>query len=124
MDYVPKYIAVRSSATLEDSKIDAWAGQLESYLYSTRESLLGDIQKCWASLYSPRALFYRVERKLNRRQVSVAVVVQEMIDSEGYLTINWHCTNPGGGNLIDASNSGITYDVNLIDNYFDTQING
>jgi len=77
-----KYVAVRSSATAEDSKIDAWAGQLESYLYVTRNNLLEHIQKCWASLYTPRALFYRVERKLKRKQVSVAVVIQKMINSE------------------------------------------
>ncbi len=77
-----KYVAVRSSATAEDSKIDAWAGQLESYLYITRANLLKYIQKCWASLYTPRALFYRVERKLQKKQVSVAVVIQKMINSE------------------------------------------
>ena len=75
-------VAVRSSATAEDSKIDAWAGQLESYLYVTKDNLLESIQKCWASLYTPRALFYRVERKLDRKQISVAVVVQKMINSE------------------------------------------
>ena len=77
-----KYIAVRSSATAEDSKIDAWAGQLESYLYVTRKNLLESVQKCWASLYTPRALFYRVERKMRRKHVSVAVVVQKMVNSE------------------------------------------
>lgn len=77
-----EYVAVRSSATAEDSKIDAWAGQLESYLYVTKDNLLKSIQKCWASLYTPRALFYRVERGLNRKQISVAVVVQKMVNSE------------------------------------------
>tara|TARA_Y100000310_G_C20655938_1_gene801959 strand:+ start:283 stop:1221 length:939 start_codon:yes stop_codon:yes gene_type:complete len=77
-----KHVAVRSSATAEDSEIDAWAGQLESYLYITKENVLENIQKCWASLYTPRALFYRVERKLHREQVSVAVVVQKMVNSE------------------------------------------
>lgn len=75
-------VAVRSSATAEDSKIDAWAGQLESYLYVIKDNLLENIQKCWASLYTPRALFYRVERGLDRKQVSVAVVVQKMVNSE------------------------------------------
>jgi pyruvate,water dikinase len=77
-----KHVAVRSSATAEDSKIDAWAGQLESYLYVTRKNLLESVQKCWASLYTPRALFYRVERKMRRKHVSVAVVVQKMVNSE------------------------------------------
>ncbi len=77
-----KYVAVRSSATAEDSKIDAWAGQLETYLNTISQNLIANIKKCWASLYSPRALFYRVKRGLKRKQVSVAVVVQEMVQSE------------------------------------------
>lgn len=77
-----KNVAVRSSATAEDSKIDAWAGQLESYLYVTRKNLLQSVQKCWTSLYTPRALFYRIERKMKRKHVSVAVVVQKMVNSE------------------------------------------
>lgn len=77
-----KFVAVRSSATAEDSKIDSWAGELESYLDTTEKTLLKNVQKCWASLYTPRALFYRVERGLHRKQVSVAVVVQEMVRSE------------------------------------------
>ena len=81
-DLGEKYVAVRSSATCEDSKIDAWAGQLESYLFVEKSDLLKNIQKCWASLYTPRALFYRTERGLTRKEVSVAVVVQKMVESE------------------------------------------
>jgi len=77
-----KYVAVRSSATAEDSKIDSWAGQLETYLNTNRENLIENIKKCWASLYTPRALFYRVKRGLRRKEVSVAVIIQEMIQSE------------------------------------------
>lgn len=77
-----KYVAVRSSATAEDSKIDSWAGELESYLNTTKDLLLQNIKKCWASLFTPRAIFYRFERKLHKRKVSVAVVVQKMIESE------------------------------------------
>lgn len=77
-----KYVAVRSSATAEDSKIDSWAGQLETYLNITKENLINNVKKCWASLYSPRALFYRVKRGLKRKDVSVAVVIQEMIQSD------------------------------------------
>jgi pyruvate,water dikinase len=56
-----KYVAVRSSATAEDSSSAAWAGQLDSFLNTTEESLLANIQKCWASLYTPRAIFYGFE---------------------------------------------------------------
>ena len=77
-----QYVAVRSSATAEDSKQDAWAGQLETYLYVTKNNVLENIQKCWASLFSPRALFYRVERGFDKDNISVAVVIQKMVDSE------------------------------------------
>ena len=77
-----EYVAVRSSATAEDSKIDSWAGELETYLNTTKENLIENIKKCWASLYTPRALFYRVKRGLKRKKVSVAVVVQKMVQSE------------------------------------------
>lgn len=77
-----KFVAVRSSATAEDSKIDSWAGELESYLNTTRKTLLENVRNCWASLFTPRAIFYRFERKLNGKKVSVAVVVQKMIEPE------------------------------------------
>jgi len=77
-----KYVAVRSSATAEDSKIDSWAGELETYLNTTKENLIENVKKCWASLFTPRALFYRARRNLMDKKVSVAVVVQKMVQSE------------------------------------------
>lgn len=77
-----EFVAVRSSATAEDSSTASWAGELESYLNTTEKSLLENIKKCWASLFSPRAIFYRFEKKLHKTKVSVAVVVQAMIQSE------------------------------------------
>lgn len=77
-----KYVAVRSSATAEDSSVASWAGELESYLNTTREGLLENVKKCWASLFTPRAIFYRFEKKLHTAKVSVAVVVQAMVQSE------------------------------------------
>jgi len=77
-----KYVAVRSSATAEDSASAAWAGQLESYLNTTEEKLLENVKKCWASLFTPRAIFYRFEKALHKQKISVAVVVQKMIQSE------------------------------------------
>ncbi|MBU4369524.1 phosphoenolpyruvate synthase, partial [Patescibacteria group bacterium] len=44
--------------------------------------ILKNVKKCWASLYTPRALFYRIERKMRRKSVSVAVVIEKMIQSE------------------------------------------
>lgn len=77
-----KFVAVRSSATAEDSASAAWAGQLESYLNTTEENLLENVKKCWTSLFTPRAIFYRFDKKLQNQKISVAVVVQKMIESE------------------------------------------
>lgn len=77
-----KYVAVRSSATAEDSATTAWAGQLESYLNTTEENLLENVKKCWASLFTPRAIFYRFEKELHKQKISVAVVIQKMVESE------------------------------------------
>jgi len=75
-------VAVRSSATAEDSKSASWAGELESYLNVEKENLLDSIKKCWASLFTPRAIVYRNEKGLLKTKVSVAVVVQQMVPAE------------------------------------------
>lgn len=77
-----RYVAVRSSATAEDSSIASWAGELESYLNITKSNLLELVKKCWSSLFTPRAIFYRFEKKLNNQKISVAVVIQKMVQSE------------------------------------------
>ena len=77
-----KFVAVRSSATSEDSSDAAWAGQLDTFLNTTKENLLENIKKCWASLFTPRAIFYRFEKKLDKTDVSVAVVIQKMVASQ------------------------------------------
>src|SRR3989344_2269550 len=75
-------VAVRSSATVEDSMEHAWAGQLDTFLNTNKKDLILNIQKCWASLYTPRAIFYRFQKNLNCYPISVAVVVQNMIQAE------------------------------------------
>lgn len=77
-----KFVAVRSSATAEDSSSAAWAGQLESYLNTTEKKLLENVKRCWASLFTPRAIFYRFEKGFHKQKISVAVAVQKMVDSE------------------------------------------
>jgi len=77
-----EFVAVRSSATAEDGQDHAWAGQLDSFLNTTERDLLEKVQFCWASLFTPRAIFYRFEKGLYTTQISVAVVVQKMIQSE------------------------------------------
>jgi phosphoenolpyruvate synthase/pyruvate phosphate dikinase len=77
-----EFVAVRSSATAEDGAENAWAGQLDSYLNTTQDQLLEKVQHCWASLFTPRAIFYRFEKGLHTQKISVAVVVQKMVESE------------------------------------------
>lgn len=77
-----EYVAVRSSATAEDSASAAWAGQLDTYLNTTEKDVLTNVQRCWASLFTPRAIFYRFEKGLNTQKISVAVVIQKMVNSD------------------------------------------
>lgn len=77
-----KFVAVRSSATAEDGMDHAWAGQLESYLNVTKDDVFTKVQHCWSSLFTPRAIFYRFEKGLHATKISVAVVVQKMVNSE------------------------------------------
>lgn len=77
-----EFVAVRSSATAEDGEEHAWAGQLDSFLNTDSKTLLDNVRKCWSSLFTPRAIFYRFEKELHGTDISVAVVVQKMIQSE------------------------------------------
>lgn len=76
-----KYVAVRSSATSEDGKSQAWAGQLESFLNVNKTNIIECIKNCWSSVFSPRALFYRIKNK-DISDLKVAVVVQKMVQSD------------------------------------------
>lgn len=76
------FVAVRSSATAEDSQTASWAGELETSLNVTRQNLLRSIVQCWSSLFTSRAIVYRFEKGLQRKKISVAVVVQKMLQSE------------------------------------------
>lgn len=75
-------VAVRSSATAEDSSIASWAGELETYLNVDEKNLIESIKECWASLFTPRAIFYAFEKGLYKQKNSVAVVIQKMVQSE------------------------------------------
>lgn len=77
-----KYVAVRSSAIAEDGKRAAWAGQLDTFLNVTKEDLLNKIQACWDSINNPRAQVYAKSNGYNIEELKVAVIVQEMVQSE------------------------------------------
>lgn len=76
-------VAVRSSATAEDMPGTSFAGQQASFLDITGEAnVLQKVKECWASLFTSRSIFYRVQNKIHHDKVKIAVVVQKMIQSE------------------------------------------
>jgi pyruvate,water dikinase len=77
------YVAVRSSATAEDLPDASFAGQQETYLnIKGEDNVVEHVRKCWSSLYTPRAIYYRVRQGFRHEDVSIAVVVQKMVNSE------------------------------------------
>ncbi|MBD2409449.1 phosphoenolpyruvate synthase [Nostoc calcicola FACHB-389] len=72
--------AVRSSATAEDLPTASFAGQQDTYLNIIgKEAILKHISKCWASLFTERAVIYRIQNGFDHRQVHLSVVVQKMV---------------------------------------------
>jgi pyruvate, water dikinase len=75
-------VAVRSSACAEDSEAASYAGQQETYLNTDGlAEVLANVVRCWLSFFTERAVFYRRE-KGSLDDVAMAVVVQEMVDSD------------------------------------------
>lgn len=73
-------VAVRSSATSEDSEEASFAGLQDTYLWVRGErGVLDHIRQCWASLYNPESLTYRLRLGLPEERVAMAVVVQQMV---------------------------------------------
>jgi pyruvate,water dikinase len=78
-----KSVAVRSSATAEDLPDASFAGQQETFLnIRGEEALLEAVKKCWASLWTARAIAYRIKNNIDQNTVALAVVVQEMVNAE------------------------------------------
>jgi phosphohistidine swiveling domain-containing protein len=76
-------LAVRSSATAEDLPGASFAGQQETYLnVRGAEALLEAVKNCWSSLWTARAMAYRARQGIDPATVSLAVVVQRMVESE------------------------------------------
>ncbi|RPJ40194.1 MAG: pyruvate, phosphate dikinase, partial [Chloroflexi bacterium] len=83
-----KAVAVRSSATAEDLPGASFAGQQDTYLnICGAEAVLAAIKKCWASLWTARAIAYRARQGISPESVALAVVVQELVfaDASGVL---------------------------------------
>ena len=77
------YVAVRSSATAEDMPQASFAGQMATFLnIKGNEDIVKTVQKCWASLFTSRAIYYRIKNNFKHRDVAIAVIVQRMVNSE------------------------------------------
>src|SRR6187455_1753483 len=76
-------VAVRSSATAEDLPNASFAGQQDTYLYIVGSAaVLTAVRRCWASLWTDRAIVYRATNGIDHRAVRLAVVIQRMVDAE------------------------------------------
>lgn len=90
-------VAVRSSATAEDLPTASFAGQHETYLgILGKEAVFKYVKKCWASLWSPQAITYRMSMNYDHLKVDLAVVIQAMIPSEAAGVM--FTANPVNGN--------------------------
>lgn len=87
-DYIRSFdeneaFAVRSSATAEDLPTASFAGQQDTYLNIIGiQSVLSHISKCWASLFTDRAIIYRIQNRFDHHKVQLSVVVQKMVFPE------------------------------------------
>jgi len=83
VDLAEVFVAVRSSATAEDLPDASFAGQQETYLNVRGEDeLVNKTLKCWSSLFTPRAIFYRTEKGFRHEDVLISVGVQKMVDAK------------------------------------------
>jgi len=76
-------VAVRSSATAEDLPDASFAGQHDTFLHiQGTEALLAAVRRCWASLFTDRAISYRIHKGFDHMAVALSVVVQQMVRSD------------------------------------------
>ena len=79
----PVFVAVRSSATAEDTEKASFAGQQETFLnVKGNENLIENVKKCWASLFTARSVYYRVQKGFRHEDVLIAVIIQKMVNSD------------------------------------------
>jgi len=98
-------VAVRSSATAEDLPEASFAGQQSTYLNINGENeVVYAVQKCWASLFEPRAIYYRIQHGFEHFKVGIAVPVQKMIASRtsGVMFTVEPVTSDTGKTVIEA----------------------
>ena len=99
-------VAVRSSATAEDLPMASFAGQQDTYLNIVgTDAVLDAVHRCWASLWTDRAVSYRATNAIDPRSVQLAVVVQRMVDAAvaGVMFTANPVTGKRSETVIDAS---------------------
>jgi pyruvate,water dikinase len=99
-------VAVRSSATAEDLPEASFAGQLDTCLnVAGADAVLNAVRRCWASLWTDRAVAYRADQGMDQRSLGIAVVVQEMVDADvaGVMFTANPLTGRRGETVIDAA---------------------
>jgi pyruvate,water dikinase len=75
-------VAVRSSATAEDLPTASFAGQQDTYLWvQGGDQVIQDVRRCWASLFTARAIDYRIKNNFPHEKVLISVGIQEMVNS-------------------------------------------
>lgn len=95
------FLAIRSSVTDEDGLQNSFAGQMESYLFVKGiDNILVSIKKCWASAFSVHALTYRIKKGISIDEISIAVIIQQMINGEKSGVL--FTANPTNGNRKEA----------------------
>ncbi len=76
-------VAVRSSATAEDLPTASFAGQQDTYLWvQGGDQVIRDVRRCWASLFTARAIDYRIKNNFPHEKVLISVGIQEMVNSK------------------------------------------
>ncbi|MCD6247855.1 MAG: phosphoenolpyruvate synthase [Hadesarchaea archaeon] len=99
-------VAIRSSATAEDLPDASFAGQQETYLnIQGDENVVRRVQDCWASLFTPRAIFYREKHGFEHEKVLISIVVQKMVnaDKAGVLFTTHPSTGDRSKEVIEAN---------------------
>lgn len=77
-------VACRSSATTEDTEDASFAGQHDTFLNQRSfEAVVHSIRECWASIFTDRAIEYRIQQDIDHRKACMGVVVQRMVDPDG-----------------------------------------
>lgn len=99
-------IAARSSATAEDMPDASFAGQQETYLnVQGEDKVVENVQNCWASLFTPRAIFYREKHDYAHEDVLISILIQKMVnaDKAGVLFTSHPSTGDPDKEVIEAN---------------------